>query len=400
LNEARFSEGGIMLSRPIGLSKLPCTLMRGGTSRGVFFNRDDLPTDEATRDRLLLKALGSPHPLQVDGIGGGQPLTSKVAIIGHPTVDGADVDYMFAQVAVTEEAVDTRANCGNLLAAVGPYAVEAGFVEPAWSETVVHIHNVNTGMIARATFATPGGAVDYTSEPLENNTFGKASVVELVFLNGQGAITGALFPTGVSAEVIDDLPVTLIDYAIPVMIADARALGLTGREAPAAINGNVEVMARIERMRLEAGHRMGLGDVSGRVTPKVALLTVPAAGDGTLSVRYLTPWTCHSAMAVTGATALAVASAIPDTVVSTALGQPVPRDGKVRIEHPAGMIDILLSSDNGKANVPMAGVQRTVRRLFEGHVLVPYDIFQARPGPVAPMASTGSEAASGLEAGP
>jgi 2-methylaconitate cis-trans-isomerase PrpF len=362
-----------MLSRSIGLSRLPCTLMRGGTSRGVFFNRTDMPTDEGARDRVLLRALGSPHPLQVDGVGGGQTLTSKVAIIGPPTVKGADVDYLFAQVSVTEEVVDTRANCGNLLGAVGPYAVEAGLVPPTGDETTLRIHNVNTGMIARSTFATPNGLVDYTSDPLEHDTFGRGAAVRLTFLNGQGAITGTLFPSGAASDEIDGLPVTLIDYSIPVMVLDARDVGLTGREAPAAINANADLLARIERMRLEAGLRMGLGDVSTRVSPKVALIAPPAEDGGTLGVRYLTPWACHTAMAVTGATALAVSAAISGTVTATLLGHPVDADGSVRIEHPSGIIDILLSTDGGRANVPMAGVQRTARRLFEGHVLIPYD---------------------------
>jgi len=384
-----------MLSRSIGLSRLPCTLMRGGTSRGVFFNRMDLPTDEAMRDRVLLRALGSPHPLQVDGIGGGQTLTSKVAIIGPPTVEGADVDYLFAQVSVTEEAVDTRANCGNLLGAVGPYAVETGLVDPTGHETTLRIHNVNTGMIARATFATPDGLVDYTSQPLENGSFGRAAAVRLTFLNGQGAITGALFPSGAAVEEIDGLPVTLIDYSIPVMIVDARRLGLTGREAPAAISGDTALLARIEHMRLQAGLRMGLGDVSARVAPKVALIA-PAADGGTMSVRYLTPWACHTAMAVTGATALAVAAAIPETVGATLLGQAADADGSVRLEHPSGIIDILLSTDGGRANVPMAGVRRTARRLFEGHVTIPADTLAdiVVLGPLANSAGRGAAVAS------
>ncbi len=379
-----------MLSRSIGLTKLPCTLMRGGTSRGAFFNREDLPRDETLRDRVLLRALGSPHPLQVDGVGGGQTVTSKVAIIGPPSVAGADVDYLFAQVSVTDERVDTRANCGNLLAAVGPYAVETGIVQPQVGETVIRIHNVNTGMIARSSFVTPGGRVNYTDEPLENGAFGKAAAVRLIFLNGQGAITGALFPTGLPWETIEDVPVTLIDYSIPVMVLEARSVGLTGAEVPAAISANDAVMARIERLRLEAGRRMGLGDVSQRVTPKVALLSPPTA-DGTLSVRYLTPWACHTAMAVTGATAVAVSSAIEGTVASILLGQPVDREGTVRIEHPAGIIDILLSSDGGRVNVPMAGVRRTARRLFEGDVMIPYDTFRrvAPPRPHHDMAAAG-----------
>lgn len=368
-----------MLTRCRGLTAIPCTLMRGGTSRGAFFNAADIPDDPSLRDRLLLKAMGSPHPLQIDGIGGGQTLTSKVAIVGPPSRPGTDVDYLFAQVSVTDEIVDTRASCGNLLAAVGPFAIEAGLFEPTGSAAAVRVHNRNTGVICEARFNTPGGMVDYGCSDGIDGAPGGGAHIRLTFLDAQGAITGALLPTGAAAEIIDGVPVTMIDYSIPVMILDARDFGLGGQEPPEAISRDAALLARIERLRLQAGLLMGLGDVGRRVSPKVALLSPPAHG-GTLTSRYLTPWACHTAHAVTGAMALAVACTIDGSVAARVIGTALPSNTVVRIEHPAGAIDIRLSTatEHGQANVPNASVVRTARKLFQGDVLIPDDVWPTR----------------------
>lgn len=359
-----------MMTACLGLTRIPCTLMRGGTSRGAYFLADDLPEDPALRDTVLLAAMGSPHPLQVDGIGGGNSLTSKVAIIGAPTLPQADVDYLFAQVSVTEERVDTRASCGNLLAGVGPFAVEHGLVAASHPHTVVRINNANTGVLCEAGFATPGGVVTYGGDERIDGAPGLAAPVRLTYLNAQGAITGALLPSGLASEDIDGIRVTLIDYSIPVMLVAAADLGLSGHEPPETISAAAALLARIERLRREAGLRMGLGDVGQRVSPKVALLAPPRHG-GTIASRYLTPWACHTAHAVTGGMAIAVACTIDGTVAARVTGRPVAvAGGAVRLEHPAGAMEIFLAAGDG-ANAPRTSILRTARKLFQGEVLVP-----------------------------
>lgn len=378
----------------LGLTQIPCTLMRGGTSRGAILDARDLPGDPALRDRVLLSVMGSPHPLQVDGIGGGQTITSKVAIIGPSSHPGADVDYLFAQVSVTEEVVDTRASCGNMLAAVGPIAIEMGLAPVRIPETTVRVHNVNTGFICEARVATPDGLVTYSGTESIDGAPGMAATVRLTFLNAQGALTGALFPTGSPMDIIDDLPVTLIDYSIPVMMIAAAELGLDGHEPAEDISRNVELMERVEHMRLEAGRRMGLGDVSQRVTPKVALLARPAHG-GTIVSRYLTPWKCHTAHAVTGGLAIAVACTYAETVAALAIGGGVGTEDTVRIEHPSGAMNIFLSMNepgNVGANVPRTSIIRTARKLFQGNVMIPDGIWagnRARPPETALLAEAG-----------
>ena len=294
--------------------------MRGGTSRGAFFESHHLPADPALRERVLLTAMGSPHPLQVDGIGGGNSLTSKVAVVGPSSIAAADLDYLFVQVSVTEARIDTRTSCGNLLAAVGPFAAEVGLVPPSDPRTIVRIHNTNTGMICEARFETPGRVVTYRGDQRIDGVAGQAAPIRLTFLNAQGAITGSLFPTGSLRDVIQGVAVTAIDYSIPVILIDARDLGLTGHEVPAAISNDAALLSRIERVRLEAGERMGLGDVSRSVSPKVALVSPPARG-GTIASRYLTPWACHLSHAVTGGMAIATACTIDGTVATRVLGR-------------------------------------------------------------------------------
>lgn len=374
-----------MSTHCLGLMEVPCTLMRGGTSRGAFFQSHHLPHEPKLRDQVLLAAMGSPHPIQVDGIGGGHSLTSKVAIVGPSSIPAADLDYLFAQVSVNEPLVDTRASCGNLLAAVGPFAVEAGLVSACHPATLVRIHNTNTGMICEAHFGTPGQAVDYGGDQQIDGLAGRAAPIRLTFLNAQGAITGSLFPTGSQRDVIQNLSITAIDYSIPVIIISARDLGLTGTERPEAISADTTLMSRIESVRLEAGERMGLGNVSRSVSPKVALVS-SSEKHGAIVSRYLTPWSCHISHAVTGGMAIAVACTMEGTVAAGVLGGALPPEGMVRIEHPAGGMDIDLFAGSAPslANVPKASIIRTARKLFQGDVLIPQGLW---PVPADPFAS-------------
>ncbi|EJL53763.1 hypothetical protein PMI09_03099 [Rhizobium sp. CF122] len=344
------------------LIRIPCVLMRGGTSRGPFFLASDLPGDQAGRDAALLSIMGSGHPLQIDGIGGGNPVTSKVAIIGPASVPGADVDYLFAQVRTDRQIVDYSPNCGNMLAAVGPFAIEAGLVAAANFDTVVRIHNVNTGKIIEAKVPTRKGEVIYLGDASIDGVPGLAAPIALTFLDAAGAKTGKLFPTGNPSDVIAGIEVTAIDCAIPMVLVRAADMGVTGYEDAASLSANLQLIDRLASIRTEAGRLMGMGDVSDMIIPKPVLIS-PARNGGTLSVRYFMPNDCHPALATTGAVGIATAATTSGTVASQIVGENV-LPTLVRIEHPSGRIDVQLETRNGST---VAGLVRTARRLFEGY---------------------------------
>lgn len=344
------------------LLKIPCVLMRGGTSRGPFFLASDLPSNQRERDAALLSIMGSGHPLQIDGIGGGNPVTSKVAIIGPSEVRGADIDYLFAQVRTDRQFVDYSPNCGNMLAAVGPFAIEAGLVASTGDDTLVRIHNVNTGKIIEAKVPTHGNEVIYLGDASIDGVPGLAAPIALTFVDAAGAKTGKLLPTGKPADVIDGIEVTAIDCAMPMVLMRASDLGLTGYEDPQALSDNRDLIQHLSRIRVEAGKLMGMGDVNDMVIPKPVLIA-PARKGGTLSVRYFMPNDCHPALATTGAVGIATAAVTPGTVAFEQAGRPtVP--AQIQIEHPAGRLDVQLEMRNGTIT---AGLVRTARRLFEGY---------------------------------
>lgn len=341
--------------------------MRGGTSRGPYLLASDLPRESAERDEVLLRIMGSGHELEVDGIGGGHPLTSKVAIVSPSSVPGADVDYLFAQVIVRERKVDTSPNCGNMLAGVGPFAIEAGLVKPSGDVSTVRIHNVNTGKLIEARIQTPGGRVRYDGNAAIDGVPGTAAPIHLGFLDAAGAKTGKLLPTGNAVDTIAGIAVSLIDAAMPIMAVNAADLGMTGYETPAEFGSNREFLQLLERLRLEAGRRMGLGDVSGLVIPKPVLLSAPREG-GSLNARYFMPHVCHNAFAATGAVAVGTAAVTPGTLIAEIVRVPqLPAD--MLIEHPSGKMPIRIDrrASDGAAVVYII---RTARRLFEGQVFV------------------------------
>jgi 2-methylaconitate cis-trans-isomerase PrpF len=353
-------------------TSIPCVIMRGGTSRGPFFLRSDLPADVETRDAVLLSAMGSPHDYQVDGIGGARSLTSKVAMISRSTQPHADVDYLFAQVLIDQPLVDTKPNCGNMLIAVGPFAIEAGLVPANDPETVVRIYNVNTKTLVEAIVQTPGGKVTYEGDAAIDGVPGTAAPVKINFKGGIGSVTGKLLPTGKPLDVIDGIEVSCVDVAMPTMFVRAEALGKTGHEAPAELDADTAFMERMEGIRRKAGVLMGMGDVSKGVVPKVALLAKAAKG-GTIATRYFVPDACHKALAVTGTVCLASACAIPGTLASQIAKVPAAPQGALEIEHPSGKIAIDLDADftNGRQDMRRAALIRTARRIFEGRILVP-----------------------------
>jgi 2-methylaconitate cis-trans-isomerase PrpF len=347
--------------------------MRGGTSRGPYFRAADLPTDPAERDRLLAGVMGSGHDLQVDGIGGGHPQTSKVAIVGRSSRPGADIDYLFAQVGVQQARIDTSPNCGNMLAGVGPFAIEAGMVAATAPETRVRIYNVNTGKLVEAIVQTPGGAVTYEGEAVIDGVPGTAAPVRLSFLDAAGAKTGRLLPTGKPRDRIGGLEASCVDMAMPMVLVRAADLGKTGHEGPAELDADAAFLARLEAVRREAGALMGLGDVADRVIPKPVLVAEPRSG-GTIAVRYFTPHACHRSVAATGAIGLATACVLSGSLAQELAGPPpAGPTARLAIEHPAGRIPIELELAAPGAEVPVlrASLIRTARRLFAGSVFVP-----------------------------
>ena len=350
--------------------RIPCVLMRAGTSRGPFFLKSDLPEDEATRNAILLSAMGSGHELQVDGLGGGNPLTSKVAIVSRSQRPGIDIDYLFAQVKVTERLVDTSPNCGNMLTGVGPFAIEKGLVEAHPETTSVRIFNINTGKVIEAVVRTPQGHVTFEGDCRIDGVADPAAPVQLRFLDAAGSKTGAMLPTGQPAECIQGIDATCIDVATPLLLLPASQLGKTGSEAPNDLDADRSFMQRLESLRLEAGRRMGLGDVSSLVIPKPVIVGAPRNG-GTLAARYFMPHAAHRSFAVTGAVGLATACATPGTIPHAIIGADHAPD-LISIEHPAGKLDLSLSTgETGRP--PIASVLRTARKIFDGAVFArPY----------------------------
>lgn len=343
---------------------IPCLWMRGGTSKGAYFLASDLPADPVTRDRLLLSVMGSPDPRQIDGIGGADPLTSKVAVLSPSTRADADVDYLFLQVFVDQPLVSGAQGCGNILAAVGPAAIERGLVPVAGEVTSVRIHMVNTGEVARAEVQTPGGRLRYDGEAAIDGVPGTAAPVRLMFGSIAGSMCGALLPTGRALDVIDGVECTLIDNGMPIVVLRAADFGLTGQETRDEIEAMEALKTRIEAIRLQAGRLMGLGDVTGASVPKMTLVSAPVAG-GAINTRSFIPKRVHASVGVFAAVSVATACLMPD---SPAAGLAViPKDGRFGIEHPTGAVEVFLDIAPD-ASLRGAGTIRTARKLMEGRV--------------------------------
>jgi len=353
---------------------IPCVLMRAGTSRGPFFLKDWLPQDPVARDQALIGAIGASDPLQLDGLGGNSTLNSKVAIVSRSSLPDCDLDYLFAQVGVGHQSVDTRPNCGNMLSGVAPFAIEQGLIEAQDGTTTVRIHNVNTGAKIDATVQTPGGRVSYEGHARIDGVAGTAAPILLNFLDAWGAVTGQLFPTGQRTEDIQGVAVTCIDAAMPLMMVRAVDLGLTGRERPAELDANAALLEKIEVMRLEAGRRMGLGDVSGSVVPKPVIVSAGDSPDSIVS-RYFTPHRCHASHAVTGAIGVSTAFALPGTVAS-GVARPSGRH-LLSVVHPQGQIDIdvEVAGEGEGAVVQKAALVRTARKIMQGELHLPDYVF-------------------------
>ncbi|MBB3711778.1 hypothetical protein FHS00_001349 [Limimaricola variabilis] len=354
---------------------IPFLFLRGGTSRGPYFRRSDLPEDREILAEVLIAALGAGHPLNIDGIGGGAAVTTKVAMLSASEDDWADVDYFFAQVAVAERLVDFKPTCGNILSGVGPAAIEMGLAPVTGDVTEVKIRAVNTGARVVARVMTPGGRLSYDGKAAIAGVPGTAAPVELSFRGVVGSATGAFLPTGQLRDEIGGVEVTCMDVAMPMVIGRAADFGVTGYESAAELDADRDLFARIEAVRLEAGRRMGMGDVTKSVTPKFGLLA-PAQGGGSIATRYFMPWNTHPSMAVTGAQCLASCALTPGTVADGLLERPVGSPANVVLEHGSGTIDVLVEySTEGGFTLEAAGLLRTARKLAEGKVFVPKSVW-------------------------
>lgn len=348
---------------------IPCVVMRGGTSKAACFLAADLPADEALRDRVLLAVMGSPDARQIDGIGGADPLTSKVAIISVSARPDADVDYLFAQVSVDKAVVDYGQNCGNVLAAVGPFAIEKGLVAVQGATTRVRIFMVNTGQVAEADIATPDGAVEYEGDTQIDGVPGFAAEQVLSFQDIAGSSCGALLPTGNACDRVDGIDITCIDNGMPVVLLRAADVQRSGLETREQLDQDDELKSRLESIRLQAGARMNLGDVTHRTVPKMTLIAAPAQG-GALTTRTFIPHRCHASIGVLGAVSVATACLIPGTVTEGVASVIDARAQRLAVEHPTGQFSVMLTRDNA-GNITNSGLIRTARLLFDGRVAVP-----------------------------
>ncbi len=357
-------------------SAIPCSLYRGGTSKGLFFLEKDLPSDELARNGVLLAAMGSPDARQIDGLGGGHPLTSKVAIIRKSTREDVDVDYLFLQIAVEKAEVSTHQNCGNMLAAVGPFAIEQGLVDIKGDTTDVRIHLDNTGALAVARIQTPDAKVNYSGVTKIDGVPGRAAPISIEFSGIEGSSCGALLPTDQPVELIEGVECTCIDHGMPVVLLRATDFGLSGYEDPEQLESDKGLKSRLEKIRLESGQRMNLGDVSSKTVPKMCLVS-PARQGGLINTRTFIPHRVHEAIGVLGSVSVATACLIPGTVAFEMAGQVKP-DGAVAevysVEHPTGFFSVemqLQFSASGKVCVHRAALLRTSRLLMRGEVMVP-----------------------------
>ena len=358
---------------------IPCTLMRGGTSKGPYFLASDLPRDPALRDKVLLAAMGSPDNRQIDGVGGADPLTSKVAIIGPATRDDCDVDYLFAQVVVDEPVVDVSPNCGNMLAGVGGFAIEHGLLPAQDGETVVRIHMVNSGDRAIARIPTPNKKVEYEGDARIDGVPGTSAAILIDVEDTAGSFCGALLPTGNPVDVIDGVECTLMDNGMPVVAMRAKDLDRTGYETRDELNADAELKARIESIRLKAGHMMNLGDVTDNVVPKMFLLAEPRAG-GAICTRSFIPKVAHASIGVLAAVTVATACVIPGTTAYGLAKVPEGARKMILLEHPTGdfTVEIEISGSSGNPKIERAALLRTARKLFDGHIYVPGRVWDGR----------------------
>jgi 4-oxalomesaconate tautomerase len=354
------------------LRGIRCMMMRGGTSKGAYFLADDLPQDIAARDKLLLAIMGSPDARQVDGLGGAHPLTSKVAIVSKSKDKDCDIDFLFAQVGVDKPMVDTTPNCGNILAGVGPFAIERGLISVKGETTSIRIRTVNTGTIAEVRIQTPGGIVNYEGNARIDGSPGTSAPITIDFLDAEGSVCGSLLPTGNVVDRIAGVDVTLIDNGMPVIVIKATDLGRTGHEPRDQLDKDAALKTRIEEIRLAAGPLMNLGDVTAKAVPKIALVASPLNG-GHIATRSFIPHECHASIGVFAAVTVATAAMLPGSPAHDVIEMPKGRQRSISVEHPTGefTVNLTVGGTHDHPMIERAGLLRTARLLFDGTAYAP-----------------------------
>ena len=354
---------------------IPYMQLRGGSSKGLYFCASDLPADPVLRNKVLIAAMGSDKS-QIDGLGGADPLTSKVAIVGLSDSPDADIDYLFAQVVVGGDRIDTTPNCGNILAGVAPFAIEAGLIEPTGDSTTVRINMLNSGSQCELVVRTPNGKVEYQGDACIDGVPGSGAPIACNYLNIAGSACGGLLPTGSRIDIVDGIEISCIDNGMPVVVLRAEDMGISGYESPAELNTNEALKSKLQSIRLQIGPKMNLGDVEGAAVPKMCMISPPLK-DGICHTRTFIPYKCHSAIGVLGAVSAATAAIIPGTVAEGIATVPAGASKTLSVEHPSGEFSINLHVDEqtDPPQVLKAGLLRTARLLSRGELYVSEHIF-------------------------
>lgn len=357
---------------------IPCLFMRGGTSRGPFFDSADLPADIGTRNRVLLAVMGSPDRRQIDGLGGAHPLTSKVGVVSRSSRPGVDLEFLFAQLQPDEDTVDTAPNCGNMLAAVAPFALETGLVQPQGDVSTYRVLTLNTEMQCDIDVQTAGGCVEYEGDARIDGVPGSSAPITINFLDTAGSVCSDLLPTGKARDVVDGVEVTCIDNGMPLVMLRASAVGRSGYERVGDLNGDTDLKARLERLRTACGHAMGLGDVTGKNYPKMTLIAPPRAG-GNLCTRSFIPHVCHDAIGVLAAVTAGTACVLDGAVTEGIALVPPGETKTISVEHPTGEFTVELDVDPANPrSVTRAALLRTARLIMRGEVMVPASVWAGR----------------------
>jgi 4-oxalomesaconate tautomerase len=352
--------------------------MRGGTSRGPFFNDSDLPTDPNLRNKVLLAAMGSPDINQIDGLGGAHPLTSKVGIVRLSNSPGHDLEFLFAQLQPNSSVVDTKPNCGNMLAAVVPFALESGMVKGQDEESTYRVLTLNTNMSCDITVKTPNGQISYEGDTKIDGVPGTSAAISINFLDTAGSICDGLLPTGAVKDVIQGIDVTCIDNGMPMVLFNAADMHCTGYETPAELNQNIELKKRIELLRLEAAIKMGLGDVADKNYPKMVLVSPPKNG-GAINTRCFIPHVCHESVGVLGAVTIATACILPGSVTAGLASIPATIKKQMSVEHPSGELSVEMEVDaQNPSKVTRAALLRTARLIMRGEVMVSENLYSEK----------------------
>ena len=352
---------------------IPYLFMRGGSSRGPFFKREDLPANLEDLAKVLVAVVGSGHPLNIDGLGGGNAVTTKVAILSQSDDEWADIDYFFAQVSVEDQLVDFKPTCGNMMIGVGPAAIEMGLIPADEGQTDVRIRAVNTGAKVLATIQTPNRCVEYSGSTRIDGVPGTAAPIKLNFEEVAGSATNALLPTGNAKDTVNGIEVSCVDFAMPMVIADARSFGLTGYETREELDTDKELFEKIERVRLEAAVLMGMGDCGESVMPKFGLFSRSQTSTNAFCTRYLMPWSTHPTLAVTGSQCFSACALISGTVLSKMVEQPKTSPVTFSLEHPLGTMEVVMAYEEGSSGRKPVSAQvvRTARKIASGEVYVP-----------------------------